>query len=102
MEEKIINNAEELIQSNNSLGDLINWSKRGYIIILNGRKYCQIYCRPEYKLSNKVVKINLSHRWKCLMDDGEWPWYLMESGCLQMDKEDFLNIDFSNVTIFSM
>lgn len=96
------NNSEELIPTNNSLADLIKWSKNGYIIILNRKNNCQIYARPEYKLSDKVVQINLSHRWACLMNDGEWPWYLMENGCVEMNKDDFLNINFSNVTTFSM
>jgi len=60
----------ELISTNNCLSDLINWSKNGYIIILNRKQYCQIYSRPEYKLSYKIVQINLSHKWKYLMDDG--------------------------------
>jgi hypothetical protein len=90
----------ELVCSNNCLSDLINWSKNGYIIILNRKKYCQMYSRPEYKLSNKIVQINLSHRWESLMDDGEWPWYLIESGCVQINKYDFLNIDLSDVTKF--
>jgi hypothetical protein len=90
----------ELICSNNNLYDLINWSKNGYIIILNRKSQCKLYSRPEYKLSNKVVQINLSHRWESLMDDGEWPWYLIESGCVQINKYDFLNIDLSDVTKF--
>lgn len=92
----------KLICSNNSISDLINWSKNGYIIILNRKQYYKLYARTEYKLSNKVIQINLSHRWESLMDDSEWPWYLIDSGCVELDKNDFLNIDFSNVIVYSM
>jgi hypothetical protein len=92
----------ELICSNNSLGDLIKWSKIGYIIILNGKSRCQFFSRPEYKLSNKIVQINLSRQWDCLMDEGEWPSYLIEYGCKKMSKEDFTNIDFTNIQKFKL
>jgi hypothetical protein len=59
-----------------------------------------MYSRLEYKLFNKIVQINLSHRWECLMDNGEWSWYLIENGCVQMNKHNFLNVDLSNLTKF--
>lgn len=93
---------DELVCSNNSLADLINWSKIGYIIILNKKSHCKIFSRQEYKLSNKVVQINLSKEWESLMDEGEWPDYLMESGCEKITKEDFTKIDFTNKKIFKM
>ena len=93
---------DELICSNNSLADLINWSKMGYIIILNKKSYSELFSRPEYKLSNKIVQINLSREWECLMNEGEWPSYLIESGCEKINENDFLNIDFTNKKIFKM
>jgi hypothetical protein len=92
----------ELVRSNNSLADLINWSKNGYIIILNKKSYCQIFARQEYKLSNKAVQINLSRNWECLMDEGEWPSYLIEYGCEKINKDDFLKLNLSNTIQFSM
>lgn len=92
----------ELVCSNNSLADLINWSKIGYVIILNKRSYSELFCRPEHKLSDKIVQINLSREWECLMDEGEWPSYLIESGCEKINKNDFLNINFTNKKIFKM
>jgi len=92
----------ELVCSNNSLSDLINWSKIGYIIILNKKSHSQLFSRPECKLSNKIVQINLSREWECLMDEGEWPSYLIESGCEKLNKNDFLNINFTNKKIFKM
>ena len=93
---------DELVCSNNSLADLINWSKNGYIIILNKKSHCKIFSRQEYKLSNKVVQINLSKEWESLMDEGEWPDYLMESGCEELNKDDFLKLNLSNTIQFSM
>lgn len=93
---------DELICSNNSLADLINWSRIGYVIILNKKSYCQLFSRPEYKLSNKIVQINLSSQWQCLMDKGEWPSFLIESGCEELNKDDFLKLNLSNTIQFSM
>jgi hypothetical protein len=93
---------DELVCSNNSLADLINWSKNGYIIILNKKSHCQIFSQQEYKLSNKVVQINLSREWECLMNEGEWPSYLIENGCEKMNKDDFLKLNLSNIIKFSM
>jgi hypothetical protein len=93
---------DELVCSNNSLADLINWSKMGYIIILNKKSYSELFSRPEYKLSNKIVQINLSREWECLMNEGEWPSYLIESGCEKLNKNDFLNVNFTNKKIFKM
>lgn len=93
---------DDLVCSNNSLSDLIKWSRIGYIIILNKKSNCQLFSRPEYKLSNKIVQINLSKEWECLMNDGEWPSYLIEYGCEKITKEDFTKIDFTNKKIFQL
>lgn len=93
---------DELVCTNNSLSDLINWSKNGYVIILNKKIYCRLFSRPEYKLSNKIVQINLSTQWQCLMDEGEWPSYLIDSGCEEINKDEFLQLNLSNIIYFSM
>jgi hypothetical protein len=92
----------ELVCTDNSLADLINWSRIGFILILNGTTYCKCFYRPEYNLSNKIVQINLYSQWECLMDDGEWPSYLIESGCIKMSNKDFINLDFTNKQIFKL
>jgi hypothetical protein len=36
------------------------------------------------------------------MDEGDCPSYLIESGCEKINKNDFLNINFTNKKIFKM
>ena len=93
---------EKLVCSNNSLADLIKWSKWGYIIILSKKSSYKIFSRREFKKSNKIVKINLSPQWECLMDEGEWPSYLIEYECEEMNHQDFSNLDLTNIITFSM
>jgi hypothetical protein len=97
-----INELQNIKTTSNSLADAINWSKNGYVIVLNGGRYCNCYCRPEYFSSNKMIQIDLSDRWKCLMEDDEWPWYLLDSGCIRMTREDFLKLNISDTKIFTL
>ena len=92
---------DELVCSSNSLKDLIDWSKNGYIIMLTGR-FTEFYCRPEYETSEKFVQIIFSSQWKCLMDDGEWPWYLIESGCIKMQINDLAELKLENRKVFRL
>lgn len=105
---------EKLVCSNNSLADLIKWSKWGYIIMLtkkitNTASTSVALSRPEFINSNKIVKIILSSQWHCLMDEGEWVDYLIESGCKKMKYDDYpnlyddhLNLDKKTIVEFSM
>ena len=92
---------DELVCSANSLKDLIDWSKNGHVIILTGRS-TEFYCRPEYKTSDKFVQIIFSSQWKCLMDEGEWPWYLIQSGCVKMTIDEFPESKIANRKIFRL
>ena len=93
---------EKLACSNNSLADLIKWSKWGYVIILNTSSKRKFFSRPEFKTSNKIVSLNLSRQWECLMNEGEWPDYLIEYGCQEISNEDVVNLDLTNMVEFSM
>jgi hypothetical protein len=93
---------DDISSSHNSLADLINWSKNGYVIALNGGRYCKCYCRQEYFSSNKMIQINFSNQWRCLMEEDEWPWYLLDSGCIRMTREDFLKLNIVDTKVFSL
>lgn len=88
--------------SGNNLADIINWSKCGYVIALNGGKYCECYCRPEYFSTDKMIQINFSNQWKSLMNEDEWPWYLLDSGCVRMTRSDFLKLSIKNTKEFNL
>jgi len=93
---------EPLVCSNNSLSDLVKWSNMGYTIILNSQLNYKIFSRQEFINFDKIIKINFSSQWESLIHDGEWPYYLIECGCKEMNSEDFLNLNLTNVVEFYM
>ena len=93
---------EKLVCSNNSLSDLVKWSKWGYVIILSTSSTHKIFSRPEFVKLNKIVKITLSKECECLINEGEWPYYLINTGCQEMQEEDLSNLNFSNMVEFTI
>jgi hypothetical protein len=95
--------SDELVITSNSLADLINWSKSGYIVILNtsyGR--CKYFSTPDNKMSSKIVQINFTPQWNSLIEDDEWPWYIIHNGCVLLNMDEVSMLDLSNVIKFSM
>lgn len=93
-------NTEELKLTNNSLADLIDWTKKGYIVMLSsgGNKSSRYFSRPDQINSLKVAQIVLSHRWRDLMYDGEWPWYIVDSGCVEFSDDEVDSIKLRQCT----
>lgn len=86
----------------NSLADVVEWSKRGYIVVLNEGQFYNCYCRPEYVSTDKMVQIDFSREYKSLMEEGEWPWYLLDSGCVRITRDDFLKLNIRNSKTFTL
>ena len=73
-------------QTNNSLYDIINWLKEGYIICLYSISKKVFYFHKENlnEIKNeKIIYINLKQ--KKLLDQGEWIWYIENEG-FKIDK----------------
>lgn len=82
-------NDVKLVQTGNSLSDLIEWSKQGHIIMLSKKGTTgRYFSRPECMNANYVIQIILSNRWHDLMHDDEWPWYIIQSGCIEFSDDD--------------
>lgn len=98
------NDTKELQLSSNSLADLINWTKKGYVIMLSSteNKNSRYFSTQENINSTKIVQVVLSHRWKELMYNGEWPWYIVESGCIEFsdDEVDLIKLRKCEYQIF--
>jgi hypothetical protein len=95
--------SDELVISSNALADLIKWSKDGYIIILNtsyGKS--KYFSMPDNKQSDRIIQINFTPQWNSLIEDDEWSWYMINSGCVELNMDDVSLLDLSNVIKFSM
>ena len=72
-----------LNQTGNNLKDVVEWIKSGHVVVLKAKFKTLVYhnrCGEELSTSNEVLNLNVSS-WGSLLDDGEWPWYLEDSGC---------------------
>ena len=70
--------------TNNNLADIIYWLKHDdYVVIHNNYQYGRFFHQkcPDNVL-NRVIYINIS---SCptLLYDGEWEWYIKNSGCME-------------------
>ena len=69
--------------SPNNLKDIIEWLKMGDIVVLHsGNKYGQIYhrCSETTSLENiRVIYVDVANH-ASLLDEGEWPWYIINQG----------------------
>ena len=84
---------EQFKTTSNSLKDVIDWIKDGNCVILYSKgKPSLIYhdCNKELK---RVIFIEIIMM-PSLLDEGEWPWYIENSGCKQCSciiKDKILN-----------
>lgn len=85
----------------NSLTDVVDWSTRGYVIVLNEGCFYKCYCRPEYFSSDKMVQIYFSNECKSLIQE-ELPCHLLDNGCIRMTRDDFLKLNISDTKVFSL
>lgn len=74
---------KELIVTDNSLIDVINWLKEGYIICLHNsyRRFKFFYSkeRIESVTNEEIIFIDVK-KWPELIKKDEWPYYINEAG----------------------
>ena len=73
---------EELKITSNSLEDIINWLKNGYIVCIYSYKKQLLYFSREILdqiVDEKIIYINLNVD-PTLLNADEWPWYIKNSG----------------------
>jgi hypothetical protein len=80
---------EELVLTNNNLLDIINWLKRGAYVIIHTDSCGRFFHKCDGKSNSLEVKQYLdTHRFIYVnvgrmtgfLDDGEWEWYIKNSG----------------------
>ena len=72
----------EIETTNNSLADIVNWLKKGFIVCLHTNNKQLFYFSSEKldKIENeKLIYVNAS-TYASLLEDDEWPWYIKNAG----------------------
>lgn len=78
------NNIDEPVVTNDSLKDVINWLKKGDLVVLFCRNLRLVY-RITDKEPNRKITVELSG--PSLLNEGEWPWYIKNAGATQQPNE---------------
>ena len=90
---------KELILTNNSLYDIINMLKNGYIVCLHAFNKKKYFYKKETLDEIKdeiIVYINVESL-HSLMNEDEWPWYIYDKGYVEYKSIDILPINEKNI-----
>ena len=70
--------------TSNNLVDVINWLYSGYNVCIHTNTHARYFYNREGKESEKkrMIYVNVSRR-ASLFDDGEWEYYIKQSGYTQ-------------------
>jgi hypothetical protein len=88
-----------LVTTKNSLADIINFLKDGYIVCLHAGYYKQYYFTKEVldELNDEsIIYINLTKD-PSLLQEGEWPQYIKNEGFVEYKSISKLPINDQNV-----
>ena len=83
---------KELVITNNSLYDIINWLKIGYIVSIYAfNKKLFFYKKEEIEkiTDEKIIYINVESL-PSLLNDDEWSWYIKNAGFVEYKSLDIL------------
>jgi hypothetical protein len=97
---------EELVITNNSLKDIINWLKNGYIVCIHSYSRQMYYYSEEILdeplINDKsIIYVNVK-KMSSLLDEGEWPWYIKNEGFVEYKSTNILPTNKDNIYIISM
>ena len=93
---------DELVFTTNSLSDIVNWLKKGYMICIYNENNCIFYYWRETVdtiTDEKIVYIDVSKN-PGLLEDDEWPFYIESEGFLKYKNWD--NIPTNTDHIFHL
>jgi hypothetical protein len=91
---------KELSFTDNSLLDLINWLRDGYIICLHTDFRNKLFYYSKDTLDKitkeEIIYINVL-RDSSLLDAGDWPWYIEDEGFVQYKSLNILPTDKTKI-----
>jgi len=92
---------ENLIPTNNSLRDIVDWLKAGHIICLFTD------CRKKFFFKNASLSeikdeilIYIYVKNESLLNDDEWVWYIKNEGFVEYNSIDILPTNNENICFF--
>ena len=93
----------ELLVTDNSLSDIIEWLKKGYMVCLHNKETYKYY----YNVSEKdtinndslLIYINIIKLPDLLLED-EWPWYILTEGFVRYNTIHVLQTDTNKIYNF--
>jgi len=95
---------EELKFSKNTLSDIINWLKMGFILCIHSyNKKLYYYFKETLEEINDVsiIYVNVS-KMSSLLEAGEWSWYIENEGFVKYKSTHILPTNENNIYIFSL
>lgn len=94
---------KELIVTNNSLSDIIQWLQKGYMVCLHTKEtYKYYYSESETEKINNdslLIYINIIKLPDLLLED-EWPWYIFSEGFVRYNSVNVLQTDENKIHHF--
>ena len=95
---------QQLVTTQNSLGDIVNWLKDGYMICLYSSSKSVFFFSKETlsKIEDeKIVYLNLSND-ETLLEEYEWPAYIRDAGFVEYKSVNVLPTIQDNIYSFSL
>jgi len=86
---------KELVITNNSLFDVINWLKSGYIVCIHAfNRKLFFYNKEEIEkiTDEKIIYIDVESL-SALLNEDEWPWYIKNEGFVEYKSINILPTD---------
>jgi len=89
-----------IVTTNNSLADIINWLKDGYMVCIYALDTKLFYFSKEVldKIEDKIIYVNVQ-RDASLLNEDEWPWYIKNAGFTEY-KSHILPTNKENIYYF--
>jgi hypothetical protein len=91
---------KELVITDNSLLDIINWLKLGHIICIHDSlKYGRYYFSKETldKITDEIIVYVNVESDPSLLHEDEWDWYINEAGFVKYTSIDIIPKDENNI-----
>lgn len=92
--------SNDLVQTGNSLADIIAWLELGHTVVIHARGYGRMYRMPKLKAIRKIY-VDVS-TFASLLDEGEWPWYIKNAGAEEISDDNMFCYEETKVVSFSL
>lgn len=85
----------------NNLGDIVRFLEDGCIVCIHCEKKGIYYYSPTTCKHIKLIYIDVGYM-PSLLDEGEWPWYIKDSGFTEYTETSILPTNKENIHHFRL